>query len=54
LWSQRTSSFAARSWMRLIAPDTPSTRNQQNVSRLEEEFLVDDNEVGNHKICVTV
>jgi hypothetical protein len=27
---------------------------QQNVSRLEEEFLVDKNEEGNHKICVRV
>jgi hypothetical protein len=29
-------------------------QNPQNVSRLEEEFLVDKNEEGNHKICVRV
>jgi hypothetical protein len=29
-------------------------RYQQNVSRLDEEFLVDENEEGNHKICVRV
>jgi hypothetical protein len=29
-------------------------QNQQNVSRLEEEFLVDENEEGNCKICVRV
>jgi hypothetical protein len=29
-------------------------QNQQNVSRLEEEFLVDENEEGNRKICVRV
>jgi hypothetical protein len=28
--------------------------NHQNVSRLEEEFLVDENEDGNHEICVRV
>jgi hypothetical protein len=28
--------------------------NQQDVSRLEEEFLVDENEEGNRKICVRV
>jgi hypothetical protein len=44
LWSQRTLSLAARSWMRLIA----------HVSRLEEELVVDKNEVGNCEICVRV
>jgi hypothetical protein len=29
-------------------------RNQQNISRLEEKFLVDKNEEGNRKICVRV
>jgi hypothetical protein len=29
-------------------------RNQQDVSKLEEEFLVDENEEGNSKICVRV
>jgi hypothetical protein len=29
-------------------------QNKQNVSRLEEEFLVDENEEGNYKICVRV
>jgi hypothetical protein len=29
-------------------------QNQQNVSRLEEEFLVDENEEVNCKICVRV
>jgi hypothetical protein len=52
LWSQRTLSFTARSWMSLIAPDTPSTLEPTNVSRLEEEFFMDENEERNHKICV--
>jgi hypothetical protein len=54
LWYQRTLSFTARSWMRLIAQDTPSTPEPPNVSRLEEEFLVDENEEENHEICVRV
>jgi hypothetical protein len=28
--------------------------NHQNVSTLKEEYLVDENEEGNHKICVRV
>jgi hypothetical protein len=31
-----------------------SSRNQQDVSRFEEEFLVDKNEVRNSEVCVRV
>jgi hypothetical protein len=31
-----------------------SSKNEQDVSNFEEEFLVDKNEVGNSKVCIQV
>jgi hypothetical protein len=38
LWPQRTSSFTARSWMRLIAPDMPSTPEPTKCIKTERKI----------------
>jgi hypothetical protein len=52
LWFQKTLTFTARSWMRLIACGIISIQKQQDVSRYEEEFLVDENEARDSEVCV--